>query len=45
MVTAAILEKTTAGLIHSVHVSFILAAVLARIGFILSLGIKDDPED
>lgn len=46
MATAAIPEKAVAGAIHGVNMSFIVAAVLAGIGFILSFGIKDDaPED
>ncbi|HLR65394.1 MAG TPA: MDR family MFS transporter [Pseudogracilibacillus sp.] len=45
MATAAIPGKDILGIIHGVNVSFIVAAVLAGIGFILSFGIKDDADE
>src|SRR5699024_8911510 len=45
MATAAIPGKDISGIIHGVNVSFIVAAVLAGIGFILSFGIKDDADE
>src|SRR5699024_7382088 len=41
MATAAIPEKAVEGMIHGVNVSFMFAWILAAIGFILSLRIKD----
>ncbi|TFJ91503.1 MDR family MFS transporter [Lentibacillus salicampi] len=42
MSTAAISDKTAAGVIHGVNISFITAAIAAILGFILSFKLKED---